>query len=159
MRCTLPAVTLLVVACLTGACSRPAPSPPAAKTGTAGHDHDHDHADHDHPETFAEGVAQLKQAAAAAKAHLAAGNIDAADDVVHGVGHLVEDIHALLPKASLSAESQAAATKALDEIFTCFDELDSALHAPAGTGGIPADVQAKVAKRVEDAIQVLESAR
>lgn len=159
MRCTLSTVALLVFACLTGACSRPAPSPPAAKTGTAGHDHDHDHADHDHPKTLAEGVAQLKQAAAEAKAHLAAGNMDAADNVVHGVGHLVEDIHALLPKANLSAEAQAAATKALDEIFTCFDELDSALHGPAGTSGIPADLQSKVAKRVEDAIQTLESAR
>ena len=163
MRRTIPPVAVLAtaVAWMVTGCSRPAPPPAAPQAAAEGHDHDHGHGgeEHDHPDTLAEGVAQLKKAAADVKTHLAAGKADAADDVVHGVGHLIEDIQGLLPKEKLSDEGRAAAAKALDEVFACFDELDTALHAPAGKGDSPADVHAGVAKRIEDAIKTLESAR
>ena len=136
-------------------------APPAAKTAPQaahGHDHDHGHADHDHPETLAAGVAQLAEAAAAVEKHLASGATDEADDVVHGVGHIIEDIQGLLPKENLTAEAKAAAAKALDEVFECFDKLDTALHAPAGKGEPPAEVHAGLKSRIDAAIKSLKDA-
>jgi hypothetical protein len=136
-------------------------APPAAKTAQKaahGHDHDHDHADHDHPETLAAGVAQLAEAAAAVEKHLASGATDEADEVVHGVGHIIEDIQGLLPKENRTAEAKAAAAKALDEVFECFDKLDTALHAPAGKGEPPAEVHAGLKNRIDAAIKALKDA-
>lgn len=139
------------------------PAPATRPEDTHDHDHDHDHGhdhgEHDHPETLAEGVAQLAEAAAAVEKHLAAGATDAADDVVHGVGHIIEDIQGLLPKENLTAEAKAAAAKALDEVFECFDKLDTALHAPAGKGEPPAEVHAGLKDRIAAAIKALEDAR
>lgn len=155
----LPAVSvaaLLVAGCEPAA--PPAEKPVAAATAPHDHDHDHGHDDHDHPETLAEGVAQLAEAAAAVEKHLASGATDAADDVVHGVGHIVEDVQGLLTKTDLSAEARASASKALDEVFECFDKLDIALHAPAGQGATPAEVHAGVKDRIAAAIKSLENA-
>lgn len=135
------------------ACSPPAP--PAEHR----HEHGHEHAVHDHPDTLAEGIAELTRAATDVEKHLAAGATDAADGIVHGIGHIVEDIQAILPKEKLSAEGRAAAAKALDEIFECFDAIDTALHAPAGKGTPPADVHAGVKERIEAAIAALQAAR
>lgn len=135
-----------------------APAPAATHEESHDHDHDHGHAEHDHPDTLAEGVAQLAAAAAAVEKHLAAGATDAADDVVHGVGHIIEDIQGLLPKENLSADAKAAAAKALDEVFECFDKLDTALHAPAGKGEPPAEVHAGLKDRIEAALKALKGA-
>ena len=153
-----PVVSVIAALALTGC--EPA-APPAAKTAQKaahGHDHDHDHADHDHPETLAAGVAQLAEAAAAVEKHLASGATDKADEVVHGVGHIIEDIQGLLPKENLSADAKAAAAKALDEVFECFDKLDTALHAPAGKGEPPAEVHAGLKSRIDAAIKSLKDA-
>lgn len=139
----------------------PTVKPPAEATAQqAAHDHDHDHGheEHDHPETLAEGIAQLAEAAAAVEKHLASGATDAADEVVHGVGHIIEDIQGLLPKENLTAEAKAAAAKALDEVFECFDKLDTALHAPAGKGEPPAEVHAGVKDRIAAALKALKEA-
>lgn len=172
MRCIFSSHVILgiALACTAAGCSRPPQGPAQSQEAPPrtvlddhddhdDHDHDNGHDDHEHPETLAAGVAQLKQAVADVRNHLAADKADKADDVVHGVGHLIEDIRGLLPKENLSVAGQAAAAAALDEIFACFDELDTALHAAEGTGDSPADVQSKVAKRIEAAIKVLESPR
>lgn len=151
-------LAFLVALPLAGGCGSRTAAPPAPRAAH-GHGHDHGHADHDHPETLAEGVAELKTAAADVKAHLAAGKADEADGVVHGIGHLIEDLQGLLPKEKLSAEGKTAAAKALDEIFTAFDELDTALHAPKGKGDSPAEVHARLSQRIEEAIAALEAAR
>lgn len=122
------------------------------------HDHDHDHGDHEHPRTLSEGVKNLAALAASVKQHLAAESRDEADEAVHGLGHLLEDLQGLVRTSDLAAEAQAAATKALDELFECFATLDAALHAEPGTGDAPADVHASIAKRIEAAIGALESA-
>lgn len=141
-------------------CSRPAaPRSGAATKAGSGHDHDHGHEAHDHPESLAAGVAQVKQAAADVKDHLAKGANEAADDVVHGMGHLVEDIEGLLSTEKLSDAGKAAVKKALADLFDCFDKLDTALHAPPGKGDAPADVHASLSQRIEDAIKALEAAR
>ncbi len=141
-------------------CSRPAaPRSGAATQAGSGHDHDHGHEEHAHPESLAAGIALVKQAAADVKAHLAKGANEAADDVVHGMGHLVEDIEGLLSKEKLSDAGKAAVKKATAEIFDCFDKLDTALHAAPGTGPAPAEVHASLSQRIDDAIKALEAAR
>ena len=44
------------------------------------------------------------------------------------VGHLVEDMNRLVEAAAVPEEAKAAARKALDDVFECFDVLDTALH-------------------------------
>lgn len=123
----------------------------------AGHsDHaDHDHADHDHehPETLAAGVMDLEEICGNVKALLDAGDQEKADDQVHLVGHILEDIQALAISAKLPTDALAAVTKAADEIFDCFDKLDTALHAPEGK----AVEYAPYAERIEAAIQILKA--
>ena len=106
--------------------------PPQAESATAKASHDHDHA-HDHGEhvahdTLAGAVAELEKISARVKEELGKKNLDDADGHVHMVGHLVDDMHRLVGASTLSDEARAAAAKALDEIFDCFDKLDSALH-------------------------------
>jgi len=116
----------------------PAPATPA-KTPTAtqaqpdhdAHDHDHDHG-HDHeghtaPKTVAEALAQLEKCWAETKAHLAAGDHDKADEPVHMVGHLLEDLGDLVAKEKPAVEAEAR--KAADALFDCFDKIDTAIHA------------------------------
>jgi molecular chaperone GrpE (heat shock protein) len=161
----LPLGLLTFAAALVAAGCAPPAAPPsraadkAATKAAGGHDHDHGHEEHEHPESLAAGIAQVKRAAADVKAHLANGANEAADDVVHGMGHLVEDIEGLLSKEKLSDAGKTAVKKALAELFDCFDKLDTALHAPPGKGDAPAEVHASLSQRIEDAIRALEAAR
>jgi hypothetical protein len=45
------------------------------------------------------------------------------------VGHLLDDLRVLVMDAKPAADVETAAKKALDEIFDCFDKMDTALHA------------------------------
>ena len=90
------------------------------------HDHDHDDHDHAHPETLAAGVAELEAAWSHVKGALQAGDRDEADEKVHAVGHLLEDFEGLLAKET--AAVQEAGKKAAEDVFDCFDTLDTALH-------------------------------
>jgi len=89
-------------------------------------DHDHDDHDHAHPETLAAGVAELETMWGHVKSALKAGDRDKADDKVHAVGHLLEDFEGLLAKET--ADVQEAGKKATQEVFECFDALDTAFH-------------------------------
>lgn len=132
------------------------PAPPAAAEHDAGHDHDH--ADHDHPETLDAGIAALKKRAAEVAEHVAEDR-DHADDAVHAVAHLLEDLPSLVRESALAEDGKAAATKAIDELLECFEKLDAALHAAAGEGDSPAEVHASVAERIGAAIKALEEAK
>jgi len=130
----------LAAACLAIAGCEPAPAPqpraqPAAHghadhAGHAGHDHASPAAEggHEHPETLAAGLTELETTWAEVKSALAAGEHEKADDRVHMVGHLLEDLEGLLAKAKPAADAEAAGKKALEEIFSCFDTLDAAVH-------------------------------
>jgi hypothetical protein len=98
------------------------------KDGHEDHDHDHDHGEHATHDTLAGAVAELVKISASVKEELGKKNLDDADGHVHMVGHLVEDMHRLVGSAKLSDDAKAAAAKALDEIFDCFDKLDTVLH-------------------------------
>ena len=158
-------LSLAALICLIASgCSSSSSSPPAAPAATkppAAHDHtehghDHDEHEHDQPESFAAGVAQLQATVASVKDHLAVGATDAADDAVHALGHLIEDVQGLLSKETLGEEAKATAAKALDELFDCFDKLDTAIHAPEGKSQPPAEVHASLAERIDGAIKALQ---
>lgn len=121
---------------------RPARPAAAADDHDHGHKHDHEHGsksakkdDHDddhehaHPETLAEGLVAVEKMWTGIRTALKAGKLDEADDMVHEVGHLLEDLPALLEKAKLPAAVTEAGKKAIDEIFSCFESIDTALHA------------------------------
>lgn len=166
---------LVVTGCAPAAKQPAAAAKPAAKDD---HDHDHDHADtkkqdgkaaakqdaddhgdHKHPETLAEGVAEIEKLVGTVKEHLKADAKEKADDAVHLIGHLLEDVEKLVPAAKLSTEAEAAAKKAVEDLYACFDKLDTALHAEAGKGDSAAEVHTQVAEKIEAAIKQLKSAK
>ena len=69
---------------------KPAAEKPAAKKDD--HDHDHGH-DHEMPKTIEEAIASLKQIGVKVEKELTGGSAEKADDLVHSVGHLIEDLH------------------------------------------------------------------
>jgi hypothetical protein len=155
----------LLAAGMTGCSQSSAPpvavKPAAARAAHADHDdHDHDHDDdhdhgghgHAHPETLAAGVAELEATWKHVKGALEAGDRDAADEKVHEVGHLLEDFEGLLAKQA--ADVREAGKKATEEVFACFDTLDTALH------GDEDDLKKvdldKLGGRLEAAIQTLK---
>lgn len=132
-----------------------------------GHDHgdhgDHDHAandhaaEHDHPETLAEAVAELEALTKEVAEKLASDAQEAADHAVHAAGHLIGDVRDLLARETLTADAKEAATKAVDEIFECFDRLDVALHSKAKEGAESvAEIHASIADRVTEAVKALK---
>lgn len=132
------------------------PAAPPARPAAAGrparpeadhdhdHEHDHDHAaakagnkddhddhDHAHPETLAAAVAELEKMWGGIKTALKGGKLDEADDMVHEVGHLLEDLPDLLAKSKPAEDAAQAGKKAIDEVFACFESIDTAVHAGA----------------------------
>lgn len=127
-------IVLLPLVCLAIGCA-PAATPPSAATARVDasheHDHDHDHGDEDYdsPNTIAAGIAALEKICGEVKSELAEGDLDDADGKVHMVGHLLDDLRVLVIDSKPAAEVETAAKKALDDIFDCFDKMDTALHA------------------------------
>ena len=127
-------IVLLPLVCLAVGCA-PAATPPSAATSRVDasheHDHDHDHGDEDYdsPNTIAAGIAALEKICGEVKSELAEGDLDDADGKVHMVGHLLDDLRVLVIDSKPAAEVETAAKKALDDIFDCFDKMDTALHA------------------------------
>lgn len=95
------------------------------KAGGKADDQD-DHDDHEHPQTLAAGVAAIQSLWGKVRTAIGKGDRDAADEHVHEAGHLLEDFEGLL--AAVPAESREAGKKAVQEIFDCFDSLDTAFH-------------------------------
>lgn len=152
-------VAALVLLAAAG-CAPPRESPPAAAAGDGGHpEHGHEahaHHDHDHPETLAAGVAELRSSVSKLEEALASDSPDAADEVVHAVGHLLEDLRGLIAGSALAAEGRAAASSALDELDECFGAIDEAFHAGESAAEPPAKVHAGMAERIAGALRKLE---
>jgi molecular chaperone GrpE (heat shock protein) len=164
-RCLLPALAGAILAWFGTGCA-PAKPTPAQKSSAQnngddhdhGKDHDHDHGDHAHPETLATGIAELEATAAEIATKLASGAEAAADDAVHAAGHLLEDLQRLLEQQTdLSADARATGKKALDDLFDCFDKLDTAMHAGADEAKqTVADVHASVKQQITGALDSLK---
>jgi hypothetical protein len=69
-------------------------------------------------------------------------------------GHLVEDLQKLVADSKPDAAAGAVATAALDEIFDCFDSMDTALHSTDEEAARKLDYTA-FAPRIEAAIETL----
>jgi hypothetical protein len=171
-----PALLVVSLACwLAAGCgTAEKPTSSAAKPAApaeGGHDHadDHDHADesakaghdhaaeHDHPTTLAAGIAELEALTREVADKLAGDAQEAADDAIHAAGHVIDDVRGLLAKETITADAKEAATKALDELFECFDKLDVAMHAEAKEGAeTVADIHASIAARVQEAVTALK---
>lgn len=147
----------------------PAASPVAVKPSPSAHehghdadehdrdeehaDHDHDHDDHNHPVTVADGIDELEEVCRRVKESLAAGDLKKADDAVHMAGHLVEDLHKLVA----DWKPETGAKKALDDVFECFDAMDTVLHSGDEEAARKLDYAA-YAPRIEAAIETLKKA-
>jgi len=166
--CACPVVwvsALVGCAVVVGACA-PAKAPPrTVAVEDHGHDHAHDghshgkqdgHDGHTHPTTLAEGLQELETLVVTVGQKLGADAKDAADDAVHAAGHLLEDLRGLLEKQDLAADVKEAGTKALDELFECFDKLDTAMHAGADAKESPAEVHASLEERFKAALGALK---
>ncbi|MDA1039181.1 MAG: hypothetical protein O3A37_02670 [Planctomycetota bacterium] len=136
-------MSLVVVGCGPGSSPQTKPAATAAghdhdghdhaakqgeKSGHDDHAHDHDHGEHATHDTLAGALAELEKICATVKEELGKKNLDEADGHVHMVGHLLDDMHRLVDSGKLADDAKAAAKKALDEVFDCFDKLDTALH-------------------------------
>lgn len=148
------ALTLSMTATGCGSPTPPAgaPQPGAASTAAHSDDHGHDHGDHVHPATLAEGVEQLQKALATITTSLATGAKDEADEAVHEVGHILEDLEKLVEKQTVTAELKETGRAALAELTDCFDKLDQALHAAEGEGESAVQVLGSVTERIGNAI-------
>ena len=171
---TLPSPALLALllslSCWVATGCRPAEKPaspegraaggkPDAHAEHADEDHaDHDaHEDHDHPKTLAAGIKELEELSVTIAAKLATDAKEEADEAVHAAGHLIEDLRGLLDKETLTTEAKEAGTKALDEIYECFDKLDVAFHEEAKEGAESlAEVHTAIASRFAEAIKSLK---
>ena len=129
-----------------------AAAPPAEKD----HEHEHEHDDHEHPLTLVAGVAEFEKLAAGLGEKLADDAGEAADDAVHAIGHLLEDLRGLVRKELAEGEAAKAATTALDELEECFGKVDEAFHTADDKADPPAKVLDSVTARVEAAIKALK---
>jgi hypothetical protein len=123
------AAGLVIVGALVAGCSEPPPPAaprPAAVARAHDDDHDHGHGDHEHPRTLAAGVAEIQSLWGKVRTAMGKGDRDTADEHVHEVGHLLEDLEGLL--AAVPEEAREGGKKAMEEIFDCFDTLDTAFH-------------------------------
>jgi hypothetical protein len=134
----------------------PATPAPAATAQPAEKDHDHD--DHEHPLTLAAGIGEFEKLAAGLGEKLADDAGEAADDAVHAIAHVLEDLRGLVRKELAEGEAAKAATTALDELEECFSKVDEAFHTADDKADPPAKVLDTVKDRVEAAIKALKEA-
>jgi hypothetical protein len=144
--------SLMLLAVTVGCAPAAAPSRPAAPATQAGGAHaDHGHAhEHEPPNSFAEGVAALRDRALELGAKLAAKADGDADAAVHEIGHLLEAVRGMATKEGLAE----AASKGLDELEECFGKVDEAFHS-GDEKADPKKVLESVQERLEAAFKLL----
>lgn len=158
------AVTILSVILVTAVGCSPTASPPvpAAGTGAVAVSHDHEHAEHDHdhdePESLADGLGKLASLTDDLAEKLADNAGEAADDAVHDIGHLLEELREWAKSEGFEGELAVAATKAVDELEECFGKVDEAFHTADDKADPPATVLASVRGRIETAFESLKAA-
>lgn len=145
-----------------GPAARGPSAPPPPEAHAHAHDHadhasapavDHDH-DHDVPTSFADGIAKLRSLGDDLADKLTANAGEAADDAVHDIGHLLEEVRGLAKRESLEAGVAAG----LDELEECFGKVDEAFHS-GDADADPRQVLASVKDRLEAAFRKLSEAR
>jgi hypothetical protein len=141
-----------------GASATTASAPPAER-----HDEDHDHdraQDHQHeaehdahidapPESLAEALTEVAELHATIKEANAAGELHKADEQVHKIGHLLEEIPKHAAKQSLPEADRQALQEAVDQLFENFGALDERLHHGESAGKSYDEVADQIAEAME----------
>lgn len=118
-----------------------APKEPAAESAHEehGHEHgDHDHADHEHGEhdhgehdhaeikDFHQAAEIIESSRDAIRDHLAAGEKEKADAVLHELGHTLEHVNELT--SDFADDVRSEIKKDVDELFELYGTLDEQIH-------------------------------
>ncbi len=99
----------------------------SSATDTHAHNEDH-HA----PETLADGVKELIELRDTIRDSFAKKDLKLADESLHEIGHLLEEVPGLALKASLTKEQSETLKKTTDELFDLFGKIDEKMHGGKG---------------------------
>lgn len=113
------------------------------------HGHDHGGEKHAHPETFAAAVTELAELRDKVREAFAKKETQQADELVHDVGHLLEEVGELAEKEKLPPADVLAIKSVVSELAGHFEEVDKQLHGEKGKS------YDEVAKAVDAAIAKL----
>jgi ElaB/YqjD/DUF883 family membrane-anchored ribosome-binding protein len=116
-----------------------------------------DEHDHDEPESLADGVEILGSLTKDLAEKLADNAGEAADDAVHEIGHLLEELRDWAQKEGFEGDAATAATKAIDELEECFGKVDEAFHSGDDKADSPAKVLESVKERLDAAFRSLKA--
>jgi hypothetical protein len=156
VRRAVPLSASVLLACAVGCAPAPSPAPPAVSAAaTDGHEHEHDHG-HDAPATLAEGIARLESLSAELTEKLAGNSVEAADEAVHGIGHLLEELRDLAEKEGFAGETRAVVRRALNDLEECFGKVDEAFHAADTAADSPAKVLESVQEKLQAAFKAVK---
>lgn len=111
------------LAAVLAGCGPAAVSDRAAAPARQSESHEDGH-DHDAPTSFADGVVKLEALGRDLADRLAEQAGEAADDLVHEIGHLLESVRGLAERDGVAA----AAARHLEELEECFGKVDEAFH-------------------------------
>jgi len=137
---------LMVTLALTIVGCEPAKPKADAGAGSADHGHNDEHA---HSETLADAVKELEGICAAVKAAFAKDDADAADEPIHDVDHVLQEIPELAAKSKLDDAGKAEVKTAVDSMLKAFEAIHDGMH--GGTGKKYSDV----ADTIESALKTL----
>jgi predicted RNase H-like HicB family nuclease len=102
------------------------------------------HSGHAHAETYAEAVAELEEMNKTIAAAFAANDIDSADEPIHEVGHVLDEVVTLAKKETLPEDAIAAISGAVEKLFDAFGRVDEKIHGGEGAtyGEVQSDIDA-----------------
>lgn len=140
----------VVLACVVGCAPAPSKAPPAASAAAS------DEHGHEAPATLAAGIAQLESLAAELTEKLAGNSVEAADEAVHGIGHLLEELRELAAKEGFAGETRAVVRNALNDLEECFGKVDEAFHAADTAADPPAKVLESVQEKLQAAFKAVK---
>lgn len=110
-----------------------------------------DHSDEqEHPQTLTANLKELATLRDTVRDAFAAGDLDTAHGPLHDVGHLLEDITALIEKEELPEGKAAAAKQNIETLFDAFGEVDKTFHGQEGS------TYEEVSDKIDAAIKELE---
>lgn len=134
-RLSLPpvAIVALIVVGLAVGCGQTGTATPSAAKKAKAHAHDHDHHDdhdhehgHEHPTTLGDAVDRIGTMLASLEKAFKDDDHDEADEIVHEIGHLLDDGEKLLAKTPEAVAAKARG--AWKELGDCLADVDETLH-------------------------------
>jgi hypothetical protein len=87
---------------------------------------------HSHAETYPEAVAELDGMREAIEKAFAANDPQAADEPIHEIGHVLEELSGMAKQAKLGVEAETAIDTAVEKLFDALAPVDEKLHGKEG---------------------------